>query len=433
MSLAHEPYDLTGDDPVLEARTMVPPPSLLRQIPRLDERARDLVVVRESAVYDHTLMDGCIQHTLSYCKHLPGYEGARQVGLDPLLRPEALPAGVAAVPLAHRGTRGVLFSIEGTLFFYSEASAAKTDVQGDNQWTLILNALLERVRPEQLHVVALSRLVRSFEMAGLVHSTVTRNVKTVYAGGARIPMQGEGYQMGQLMWSTLATISASERHLIVQRLTAGVVAKYVRGEWVRGVGSQPLGYTYDPEAKNLKLDLGAREQVALAWTLLADSRVTAEKFVRLLGDAGIVSSSTSREGRRRNVGDLRDPATYVNHLMRYADLYRTGRHVQRHRNPFPGSDHISALPVLAPSTDYPEGHVEFSYDWGLPEGGWIDHEIITTALEVRRSYRPRTGGRARKRVAPLTGANWVQDGSEFLVQATSREGYELRVRRAGVR
>ncbi len=431
MSFELEPYDLSGDESVLEARAMVPPPSLLRQIPRLDERARDLVVVRESAVYDHTLMEGCIQHTLSYCTTLPGHDLARSVGLDPLLHPDALPAEVVAVPLAHRGTQGVLFSAEGTLFFYSEASAAKTDVRGDNQWTLILNALLERVRPERLHVVALSRLVRSFEMAGLVQSTVTRHVDKVYAGGVPIPMRGEGEQMGQLMWSTLATISASERHLIVQRLTAGVVAKFLRGEWVRGVGSQPLGYVYDPVTKTLALDYENREQVAFAWTLLADPTVTAEKFVRLLGDAGVVSSSIGREGQRRNVGDLRDPATYVNHLLRYSDLYRTGRHVQRHRNPFPGSDHISALPVLAPSAGYPDGHVEFRYDWGLPDGGWVEDAVITTALEVRRSYRPRTGARARKRVAPLTGATWIQDGSEFLVQATSRESYELRVRKAG--
>lgn len=431
MSFATESYDLTGDEPVLETRIMVPPESLLRQIPRLDERARDLVVVRESAVYDHTLMEGCVQHTLSYCTSVPGHAVARQVGLDPLLRPEALPTGVVAVPLAHRGTKAVLFSVDGTLFFYSEASAAKTDARGDNQWTLMLNAVIERLRPERLHVVALSRLVRSFEMAGLVHSAVTRHVDTVFAGGSPIRMRGEGQEMGQLMWSTLATISASERHLIVQRLTAGVVAKYLRGEWVRGVASQPLGYVYDPAAKNLRLDDTAQERVALAWTLLADPRVTAEKLVRLLGDAGVLSSSAYGDGPRRNVGDLRDPATYVAHLLRYASLYRTGRHVQRHRNPFPGSDHISALPVLEPSADYPDGHVEFSYDWGLPQGGWVDDSVISTALEVRRSYRPRTGGRARKRVAPLTGAVWVQDESEFMIQASARESYELRVRKAG--
>lgn len=132
------------------------------------------------------------------------------------------------------------------------------------------------------------------------------------------------------------------------------------------------------------------------------------------------------------VGDMSDPQSFIVHLLRYADLYRTGRHVQRLKNPFPGADHISTLPVLPASTKaYPHGHIEFDYDWGLPKGGWVDDEVIATALEVRQRPRERQGGRSHRRVAPLTGLRWTQGGLDYLLQGMDAKHYELRVRTGG--
>ncbi len=428
MTIDDECFDLTGDEPVLEFSSEKLPANVASLIPRLDKRIGDLVVVRESCVYDHVLMEGCVQHTLSYCKSVPGYETARAVGLDPLLDPGRLPNDVSVIPLSTRNTKAVLWTASGSGFLYSEASAAAQNLKGENGWTLILNDVLKRMRPLRLHTVALSRLVRSFAMAGLVQHAVTTSVDEVIAGGKSIVMNGEGSEHGQLMWSVLATISSSERNLIVQRLTAGVVAKYRRGQWVRGRASQPLGYVFDEGTGNLCMDPSKQEQVALAWTLLADPTMTVEKLVRILGDAGVTTPQMQKRGAGMTVGDMSDPASFVVHLYRYADLYRTGCHVQRLKNPFPGAEHISTLPVHPASAAYPAGHIEFDYEWGAPKGGWVDDEVIAAALALRHQPNERKGGRAHKRVAPLAGAHWVQDGSEYLLQGMASDSYELRVR-----
>ena len=76
MNMNDDVFDLEGDEPVLDGTFKRTASSVARQIPKLEERIGNLVVVRESAVYDHILMEGCIQHTLSYCKSVPGYETA---------------------------------------------------------------------------------------------------------------------------------------------------------------------------------------------------------------------------------------------------------------------------------------------------------------------------------------------------------------------
>ncbi len=202
---------------------------------------------------------------------------------------------------------------------------------------------------------------------------------------------------------------------------------YRRGEWVRGLGSQPLGYVYDESTKNLRLDESQRENVALMWTLLADPSITAEKFVRLLADAGVTTRAMLKRGPDKTVGDMNDPTSFLIATYRYADLYRTGRHIQKLKNPFPGADHISTLPVLAPTDDYPGGHIEFSYDWGLPEGGWVEDEVIATALSLRRQPSSRMGGRSHDHVAPLVGTQWKQGGQKYLIMSSAGNQYELRV------
>ncbi len=190
MKMHDEIFDIEIDESALARRTPQLSDAFALQIPKLDERIKNMVVVRESAIYDHTLMDGCIQHTLSYCKSLPGYETARSLGLTPLLAPETLPPEVMAIPLSSRKSMAVLWTVDGTAFLYSEASAASTDSKGDNHWTAILNTTLERFRPERLHAVSMSRLVRSFSMAGLVQNVVATYVDEVIAGGQHIIMRG---------------------------------------------------------------------------------------------------------------------------------------------------------------------------------------------------------------------------------------------------
>jgi hypothetical protein len=52
-----------------------------------------------------------------------------------------------------------------------------------------------------------------------------------------------------LNWSVLTMLPATEHTMIVQRLPAGIMAKYELGEWIKGTGIAPLGYRLDPVAK----------------------------------------------------------------------------------------------------------------------------------------------------------------------------------------
>jgi hypothetical protein len=423
-------FDLGGRD-ALGLNVSALAGDVLARIPVLSERIDNLVAVRESSVGDHVLMEGCQQHTLSYCTSVPGCARALGLGLDPLLRPELVPNDVPVIELHHRGTKAVLFVVDGTGFLYSEASAAAVDAKGDNHWTSILVAVLERWRPRRLHVVSLSRLVRSFELCGLVQSAASRHVDVVIAGGRSITMRGEGQETGQLMWSVFAMLSASERNLIIQRLSAGVVAMYRRGEWVRGKGSQPIGYPYDPTTKNLVLDSDCKRLVELAWILCADEKLTDTQIVMRLGDAGITTPGLlRRHGPSATVADLTSARNFIDHMLRYADLYRTGRHIQRLMNPFPGATHLSTLPVLEPTDKYQHGYVEFVYDWGMPPGGWVDEEIIHAALKAR-ARGDKQGSRLYGEVGPLNGFTWVSGGFEYMVFSGDSETYEIRVSPVG--
>jgi len=405
-----------------------PPLALRSSLPVLRGRAADLVVVRESSESDHILMAGCIDHTLSYCTDLPGYEVAKEVGISLLLDPGLqLPGVSSVVVLRHRRTKAVLFAVGPTYFFYSEASAAKSNSAGENNFTTMLVAVLEALRPHRLHVVAVTRLVRSFEHAGLVQSAVTRTVDEVIHGGVSIRMSGQGQEMGQLMWSTLAAISASERNFIVQRLSAGVVAKFRRGQWTVGVHSQPIGYPMDAGSKALVLDGSQRELVARVWTMLADPGVAPWKLTQVLGDLGVSTHrARSRHGAHATVADLKAPVQFMRHMLRYADLYATGVHVQRLANPFPGATQVSSLPVLPGTERYPDGYVEFVYDLGVPAGGWVDPAIIRRALEVRQGQPVRRGVSTRRRVLPLSGSEWIAGGLVFRLAAGNDDTYQIR-------
>ena len=428
MSDTHHPtpVDLTGESSVLSATPSRPSRAADGALAPLADRARVLVVCRESNEFDTVLMDAMVQQTLHYVPDHPAVHQARELGLKPLLTPDSLLPGVNRVVLKRGRAVATLFEIDGHFFLYSMTSAAKSNSSGENDWTNICVEVLSALRPIAVYVASVSRLVRSFEHTGTLLSSISKNVDVIHAGLTIMRMRGQEAEMGHIMWAMLATVATSERNLIVQRLTAGVVAKYRRGEWIKGKGAIPLGYRLDPTSRTLVVDPDAQPALELAWTLMADPAVPSWKILQRLGDLGVSSPlARQRYGEDATVANLVDAETYLEQLRRWSRLYLTGEHITRWTNPFEGVPHIAGMPVHP--TEDGRGELRFAYAFERPD---IDPGLIQAGLDAQktRAANPTTGGAARSRITPLNGHHWLQDGLEYWL-TTSRSGsYDLRVR-----
>lgn len=420
------PFDLTGEMPILAIGQSDPPQSMSRAIPRLDHRAAVLVVCRESNEFDSVLMDAMIQQTLHFVPDHEAVRKAKALGLKPLSDPQGDLGGAHRVVLKRGKAVATLLEIGGHYFLYSMTSAAKSNSAGENDWTTICVEVLAALRPLALYVASVSRLVRSFEHTGTLLSAISKNVDTIYAGHTVMRMRGQDAEMGHIMWSMLSTVAASERNLIVQRLTAGIVAKFRRGEWIKGKGAVPLGYRLDPTTKALVVDPEATPALELAWALMADPAVPAWKVLQRLGDMGVSTLSVrQRYGEDATVAALISPETYLAHLRRWSQLYLTGEHTTRWANPFEGAPHIAGMPVH--TTEDGRGELRFTYTFDRAP---IDPGLIKAGLDgyLQRIANPTTGGAARSRIAPLNGQHWVQDGLEYWLVTSDSTTYDIRVR-----
>ncbi len=412
--------DLNGEPSVLGGSTK--PPSVAFSLAALPHRASSLIVVRESNEFDKILMAGMVQQTLSYCSHLPSIEVARALELRPLEEPNKI--GVPVYQLGGAGTRKartVLFEIGGDYYLYSMASAAKKNATGDNDFTDILVDVIKWLKPTDLYAASLSRLVRSFLHAAQVLEAVSRDVDRVHAGDLVLNLRGENASIGQMMWSTLAMIATSERDLIVQRLTAGLVAKYNRGEWVKGKAAVPPGFALDDERK-LVVDPEQTAWLRSAWLWMAEPRITAAQIVSRLADLGVTTDYIRRlHGSRGTVADLKVPESFIKRLIGWAPLYLSGEWTMQWANPFAGAKHLAGLEV--DYTTRPSGQLNFHYDVGRPN---IDPALIHAAVQAR--HHPRAAGAAaKKRVAPLNDLRWSQDGLDFRLRGLAADTYEIRV------
>lgn len=420
------PVDVTGEafvlpDGAVAADAAAPE---VRGLVQTRHRVPWLVVCRESNEYDSVLLQGLVEQTLAYMADRPSTALARDLGIRPLTEGSA--SGVTVAPLSYGRAKGVLFEIDGDYFLYAMTSAAKSNASGDNDWTRMLAAVLQALRPKVLQVVSLSRLVRSFEHSALLLHTISRDVDEVRAGSAAMRMRGEGAETGQLMWALLSMVAASERNLIVQRLTAGMVAKYRRGEWVKGLGAVPLGYRFDAKAKTLVVDPEQGEALRLAWTWMADPEVSGWQILLRLGDMGVTTRTVQkRHGAAGTVADYSDAESYLAGLRRWQHLYRTGEHVTQWANPFEGARHIAGMPVHV--VDGRE-ELHFAYDFGRPD---LDPALIDAALaarDLRRDAVGERGGATRERVPGLSQVGWIQDGMEYWLAPGAAGTYVLRVR-----
>jgi len=430
--------DLDGIESILDPISAAVAPPSIANLVCLGYRVNHLTVCRESNEFDKVLMEGMVGQTLSYQRDRASYEMARELGIRMLATPhpdslevtdaDGRTTMVHFARLRHGRAHAVLFETKGDWFLYSMTSAAKQNAAGENDWTLLLTGVLAALQPKRVLVASISRLVRSFQHSGLVHHTVSKHVDEVQAGHQVLRMRGPGSETDQLQWSFFVMVAASERNLIVQRLIAGVVSKYRRGQWVKGQGAVPLGYYLDPESKVLRVNPEETELVTTAWMLM-NSAEPARRIVARLGAMG-VSSPTLRKryGANATVADHSDPGSFVRRMLGWSHLYLTGQHTTAYPNPFEGIDHLAGMPVSRDAQG--REWLRFSYEPGRPD---VDPALIEGAL---RRYRDRSrgvlvGAAAQGRVAALNQVGWTQNGLEYWLVADNSDQYKLRVRNAG--
>ena len=388
-----------------------------------------MVTVRESAKSDHLLMEGMIAQTLHQHADLPGVEVVRGWGLGPLTDPERF----GAVRLAHRGAKTVVFEHQGVLYFYSMGSATRVSAAGadrhENAFVSALCATIEQFRPRTVRTGPFSRLVRSVQLSGPLYEAVQRYSRHVHCAEMQLDLHGE---IGSWMWQTLAGFAAMERDSIVRRTTLGLVASYERGEVPLRSDLLPFGYWRD-EHGVVRPDPSKREQVAALLHAAADPQRTSREVAELAGEHGVTSPLLeSRHGPGATLADADHPIDQTRKILGWLEVYETGRWVVWRSNPMRGVEEIRGIPIEreAPGD---EGRMRLSYDFGLPEGGWVDPAVFPRirAAQQARSQRGGSldGGGAHQRHKPLVNlAVWQDDTHDHKLFSDGRGMYRLRRR-----
>jgi hypothetical protein len=395
-------------------------PKPLPKLPLKDTRAPDLVVCRESSLYNNLLMDGMIAQTLGNLRHLPGVEDVLAAGITPLTGGSPF----RTFPFRRHRTNAVLFEHCGVIYLYSLGSAATANIRNEeNAFVELLVDVVTEYQPLRTHVATFSRLIRSTEFSGKLQGAVKRHVDEVWCGSTLIqPRTAEG----KMMWAVLSLVADMERDLINQRLFAGKCTAYLRGDWVFGEASVPPGYILGDD-KRVHVDPAQIEMTRVLLNMMSDPDFTSRQIVDEVGQLGMSSPTVRRlHGPSATYEDLRRADSRLSGIIDWIPTYRTGVIEIFHRNAFPGAPRVAGLEVLN-SSDLDPGQVCFRYEVGLPEGGWVDDSVLTAAVALRRGLKDRrkTGGAMHQKRKPLAGTTWMQDGVEHRISGTSRH-YEVR-------
>lgn len=382
----------------------------------LSERVEHAFAARESSMYSFALMEGMVTQTLAPHLSLPGVREVYAAGITPLTAPEQCPFRVHTLR-AHR-TNAATFAHEGSVYLYSLGTAAQVNTpDGDNAWMNVLIDFVRQWRPRNLYVANFNRLIRSALFSGELMKAFEATGTVLWANGIRIDLN-EG--QGRVLWQTLAMLSDLERESIVQRLFAGVINKYGRGEWILTEEAVPPGYRLVDSRP--VLDHDQVDEVRHLITLLADPRLSARQVVDAAGEIGLTSATIQRvHGPDATYADVRRADSKVRSLVRTVPTWSSGIYEARLPNPFRGVDHIGEIRVVDPTPKKPHGFVAFTYELELPEGGWGTADVLAAAAR-RTSERRRAlnrgevlngAGAHRRRRRPLAG--WAsaagRDGS----------------------
>lgn len=353
-------------------------------------RLDHLVVMRESARYDHMLMEGMIAQTLAKVAHLPGAAELREAGIDVVKNPDRWGATTRRVGGSHM----VMVERDGVLYLYSMGSAAKNDFNDTNAFVSELVNIVNTYRPRDSWVAAFTRLLRSADHVGDLLRAFSEHTQSLHCEAEINVATPEG----RMLFQVLAMIAAMERDYIVRRHTAGRVAQWRRGEWIPN--AYPPGYRI--EGRRLVIDDSMVDAVRRMLLVLSDRGLTPTETIARVGGLGIATPKIIQiHGERATIADARNPSQAVQNLVGWVDLYSSGHHETLWPNPFPGVPDIAGLQVEE-MDGYRYGVLRLVQEVPLPEGGWADQATFDAIRERSASPSP-TGGASHTQAPPLSG------------------------------
>ena len=356
-------------------------------------RATGLFVVRESDEWDLELFNAMREQTYLNHRAVAEVEAIRKVGLAPLEgdsfevawetadgRPRSTRVIVETIKKGN--TKAVLFFFAGYWHLWSRASAATVGGEGVNDFTAILIEVIKRLRPTDLYAANFSRLIRSQTQGSRLQSVLEGNVDAIHAGSVTFPLTGQQAQIGLMMFSMFSLVASMERDWIVQRLLAGRVAKWRRGEWPFGKGTVPFGYYVDPNTHKLCPDPDARDAVREMLMVLSKDSPPSQ-LVKELNRAGVVSMRKHRRLKEHvPAGATTSPNALVDSLYAWAPLWCQGEYLFRVTNVFPGMEELAGVPIVRdPRNPGDLGEMQMLYQVGVPEDGWAEPEILAAFAE----------------------------------------------------
>ena len=376
-------------------------------------RPLGLFVIRESDEWDLELFNAMREQTYVERRELEPVEAIRKVGLAPLksdtfsVEWRGRAERVVVEELREGRTRAYLFHFRGYWHLWSQASAHRVDAgtadDRVNAFTAILVKVVRRLRPKVLHAANLSRLVRSTKQGNWLWSQLDGNIDALWVKEKRFDLTGESLEMSMMLLHMLSWTASLERDAIVQRLLAGRIAKWRRGEWAFGDATVPFGFKL--ESRRLVPDGSKRAAVREMMLVLSSDAPPSEK-VRQLDAAGVTMMRRHRRlGHRTSIASAVNPDYAVSTLMAWAPLWICGEYLWRVTNSFPNMDELAGVPIVR----YPRrvdldglpdpGELQMLYRVGLPEGGWAEDEIVDkfARAAIARSLELIERGRSRTR------------------------------------
>lgn len=362
-------------------------------------RAKRLFVVRESDEFDLLLFDAMRDQTYQMHRTDPAVRAVMGAGLTPLGRSGSFKVSLDETDGAARElvvlteeivrgrTRAVLFQLEGVWHLWSMASAAKTDADGVNDFTAILIEVIERLRPQHVHVANFSRLIRSHDQGSLLQHKMSGRVDVVHAGHLELPLAGPAANVGKMMFSMFSTIASMERDWIVLRLLTGKIAKWRRGEWPYGANTVPFGYAYDARRCALVPDEALRAKVREMLMVLGQD-IAPSAMVAELSRIGVQSMRPDRGRRRRfSVALMHNPRAFVDSLYAWSPIWICGEYLYRVNSPLPNLDEIAGAQVVRDGSGDDHGELQMLSRVPVPEGGWAEPAVLDAfrVAAMRRS------------------------------------------------
>lgn len=374
-------------------------------------RVLHLIVIRESDEQHREMFNAMRELTYLNLKKHAAVETIRKVGMRPWdgdftvefeVDGAVISRTVEVTTLRHGDTKAILFQFNGFWHMWSMASAAKMSAGGYNNFTRLLIEQLQQLRPETVHVANLSRLIRSEREASRLEERGLRdNVDRIVAPEMTFELTGTNAWVGFMMLKVMAWCAATERTAIVQRLLAGRIAQWRRGEWPLGRAVVPFGYTYDKKLKRLFPDESKKDAVREMMLVLISDAPPSLKAAQL-DEIGVRPFRKSPRGDRYVAFSARKrPAGAIETLMQWASIWVSGEYLVRFSNTL-GLDELSGLRVARFPGDDDNGEFQMLYKVGLPENGWCEPDLLDAFARKAIAHSGDLLAAKRKELRPLT-------------------------------